>query len=335
MNRRLALTSMLIATILAAAVAIWLAIRLSTTNDEVFTADIAVDQEPATRPAMSDIAGKLVAGMPSGWKMTGYGRGSFPHRWSIDPDIDPNDCESLSFTHETARAGGPPGPATVKLLIAPAGYVGRLYETISASGSGPALGWVGQKHLLFGGVSTKRRQDAAPVAALIESLGFRKSTVYHITPAAARVVKSVKVLSAADKKKALPSNGAFVPRAVKGGQSGRFVFTVLARAASEPLVIPHRSGTAYVSQRFQFIESIRGTADTRYPYPVNYMIRTKTERPIIKGEQAIAVVNIDDGQLFVAKALADTPKNRKSLKAAADTIEKINQTPASKPGPAR
>ena len=335
MNRKLALTSMLIATILAAAVAIWLAIRLSTTNDEIFTANIAVDKEPATQPAMSDIAGKLAAGIPSGWKMTGYGRGSFPHRWSIDLDVDPDDCESLSFTHETARAGGPPQPAWAHMFIAPASYAGRLYETVSASGGGSALGWVSPEHLLFGGVSTKRRQDAAPVEALIESLGFRKSTVYHITPAAARVVKSVKVLSAVDEKKALPSNGAFVPRTVKGGQSRRFIFSALARAASDPLVIPHRSGTAYVSQRFQFIESIRGTADTRYPYPVNYMIRTKTERPIIKGEQAIAVVNIDDGQLFVAKALADTPKNRKSLKTAADTIEKINQTPASKPGPAR
>lgn|GEM_PF-2866904 len=70
-----------------------------------------------------------------------------------------------------------------------------------------------------------------------------------------------------------------------------FIFTALARAASDPLVIPHRSGTVCVSQRFLFIESIRGSVDTLYPYSMSYMIRTKTERPIVKSEQAIEQIN--------------------------------------------
>ncbi len=89
----------------------------------------------------------------------------------------------LEHALSSARADFKLGPAGVYLLLTPVSYTGRLHDTIMWQAGGDALGWVGPKHLLFGRVSARRPADSAPVMALVESLGFKRSAGSALVPA--------------------------------------------------------------------------------------------------------------------------------------------------------
>ncbi len=294
---------------------------------------VPVATRPATQRAMSNLAKRITSSMPEGWELIGHGGGR-PMRWPDDPAMKDEDFERISFRHKTAEAVFPPGPATFTLWIAPAGYVGRAYENagVTAQESGAAaLGWVNDDNLLFVMAATSSDGDEwKPVVVLIKTLGFTASAEKNITPAAAKVAKVVTELGEQDRAKGLPGSTVGLPAAMGPELPGDFGCAVVGRALTDPMVIPIAGDRAHASQKFEFDKQsvLAGEPDVRFPWPVNYTMDVKTERPVLKGETVILVIRRKNPDQFAVTIRPDTPEQRAWVKEAWEFTQRIRKLSA-------
>ncbi len=287
----------------------------------------------ATAPAISGLAQRLVAAMPKGWKLTGSRRTDAPpQRWSPDPALPKQAGEFISFEHETLQAVFPPGAAYLAVIIMPAEYVGHLYEVNVLQAGGARLEWQNDKALLFLQGGLPAAEDWKPVEDAFASLGFKRVSA-EITPAAAAKASRPTTLPADDKNKSLPGSRASLLYALA---PSRLSFAAVAEANNVPLVVPNRSGTAAVSQWFHFTETLVGDADTRFPYPMNYVFEPNDERPILKGQRVLLVVRRGDSGYHAVRILSDTPELReevRKLARQARELESVSAGPSASSGP--
>jgi HEAT repeat protein/beta-lactamase regulating signal transducer with metallopeptidase domain len=252
---------------------------------------------------LSDMAQKVAAAMPAGWKVQTCGRSSAPSRWS-----GRTECEFIHFKHDMLKASFPPGPAEFTMWLAPALYAGRLYEAVTDQPGGAWLQAASDTHLMFieGGLPEGRGTlDMANIWA--RQFGFKTAANRDITPAAKKTLVSPPPAVAGA---AMVGNDVTLKDAlaIKGVR-----FVVIAKAEGDASACLVEKDTMQASQWFTATEVLLGDGRTDMAEPYNYTYRTAEpgrSRPVAKGESVLVVVSREGSERVVVKFAADTPENR-------------------------